>query len=836
MSKFDEQEEKRHKEYIDLGIKNAEYLESAKKWCTHFRADLESAGLLAQYTGLPIGSFKISCQYADNAMGSMNLPWVIPDFIIKNCADCKYHNENGGEEWGKKIIEDHNKAKLDAERNKKEKEEKKEKIREKLKSIPEKEIAKADLTEKEICNLFIGLFSDDEDQKDESYNSIINAAEVASELFTSTLIDIMIDNIELEDYSKYFLDICCVLSKHLDIKNSEFRELAVHAIKSKVNVEVAAQLLSRSNPKLPLDTQLVNSLILHQSHQRPLGGFSGRAPTYPFSTDLLIESFKKKASSVTKPFEKLISHKKEIVRLNTAGALLLIQKQCPKIGLELIDILIDSLDFPRTLDHDNADAKIKSCVIEAFIIYPNQVHDAINKKFSLKREAVKDEIISIYRALVFRINEDNSIEDSDTIDHLIFEFCFNTIQDKSLSIDIRSTSAEALKMLASYRGQVVADKIDSILGYYALIAEIERPKTKPKIILPNQEPDSKIVSALDEQNQEIIWSGFKSNILGVIKEAIEIDPHAIFETLVRTYETLDSKKQSYFKAAIIQLLAEVGGNDYKLIKEVLPVYMKGLMDFDSTLVRYTAIENLYNLFKRSKTPPPRNITEIVVLHLRDEYVVVHKASIKCINYHVSWFDERLSLEAIYLLFQLIDLYKSKPYDLESIIEAIIKLALKLRLDKKVILTKILSYFPTREYYPDKKIVELLIDFLKPKEPGSELFAKQIVWYLANYSRDPNSYRLTVREKIFKWILESEKKLISTILADFVKAGKKVAERDIYEVSHFASVLSRFSFYRNEFELLNYAVELYKNEKIYEELIHNYNSLKSNIEINIKTAN
>lgn len=109
LSKFDESHQREFTRAIEIGQENAEYIENAQNWCKHFRIKMVSAGLFAQMSELPIGSHSISCQYAEGCTESINLPWIIPDFIVEHCSNCAYHEPNGNDLWGKTIVEDRQK-------------------------------------------------------------------------------------------------------------------------------------------------------------------------------------------------------------------------------------------------------------------------------------------------------------------------------------------------------------------------------------------------------------------------------------------------------------------------------------------------------------------------------------------------------------------------------------------------------------------------------------------------------------------------------------------------------------------------------------------------------
>jgi hypothetical protein len=99
-------------EMHDLGRRNAETLRRAQGWCKHLKVEMTSAGMLAGMSGLPIGSHDISCVHAKGCLGGMNLPWILPEFVVENCRGCPSHSPNGDTEWGERVIAEHTLARL----------------------------------------------------------------------------------------------------------------------------------------------------------------------------------------------------------------------------------------------------------------------------------------------------------------------------------------------------------------------------------------------------------------------------------------------------------------------------------------------------------------------------------------------------------------------------------------------------------------------------------------------------------------------------------------------------------------------------------------------------
>lgn len=90
-----------------IGRANQAVLGPARQWCSHLKVEMESSGLLAEYTGLPVGSHSVTCPHATSITGGMNLPIILPEFVIRHCRGCPHHTPAGDPSWGREIIADH---------------------------------------------------------------------------------------------------------------------------------------------------------------------------------------------------------------------------------------------------------------------------------------------------------------------------------------------------------------------------------------------------------------------------------------------------------------------------------------------------------------------------------------------------------------------------------------------------------------------------------------------------------------------------------------------------------------------------------------------------------
>ncbi len=96
--------QKRMDEMFSLGEANLEVLRQLDRWCKHLDATPTSAGMLASVSGLPIGSFRLTCRHARSSHESINLQWISREFLEENCRNCPHHEPDGDPSWGRQLL------------------------------------------------------------------------------------------------------------------------------------------------------------------------------------------------------------------------------------------------------------------------------------------------------------------------------------------------------------------------------------------------------------------------------------------------------------------------------------------------------------------------------------------------------------------------------------------------------------------------------------------------------------------------------------------------------------------------------------------------------------
>ncbi|MBW4679177.1 MAG: hypothetical protein KME19_03545 [Microcoleus vaginatus WJT46-NPBG5] len=821
MGKFEESLERQNAEALDLGMENAKILQQATNWCKHFRAEMQSAGLLAQMSGLPIGLVEISCQYAELSSAGMNLPSIVPSFIIENCAGCPDHEPNGDVSWGEAIIEKHERQFKEHKQTEQVRQEQLRAVRERLRELPRQAKENAKLNERQILTYIEELFSEDEEQQEETAKLLIQAARIGADLFSEIAINILIEQSLYKAFGLKCLPICAELAGQRKDLSSRFTSLALTAIEQSVYPELASGILIRlgETVKFPISTPLIENLIGHQNHNI-LFYLPGREPSYPNSTRVLTLCYEADPSSVIEPFRSRLRCDNKHIRIDACGVLKLLQSECPQLGLDLLPELVDSLELDDDHSGGSADEQTKGCIGKALCHAPLHVDEYLVSAIRQKRPAVQEEIVDVY-CMVVQSHARNWREEPHKLtairveEQISVNRCLEFVKDEFFDLDVRYKAAECLESTCDWCPEAAIFNFDLLLGYYALICtQDESPPPLPRIILPGQKTEDPRIASLNEEERRQKWGLIKSNLLKTLEKLAEHKPKAIGETVISCYENLATKNNKKFKSALLNLLAKAG-KEYSLQPQVLPVLMDGLMDFESQLIRASAIQAVEEMYRYSKSDPPKNIVDILIVHLRDSYVIVHKAAIHAFRWHGSWFNQEQAVEALNLMICWLDTYKKKPHDLDDIAEAMLNTTRRFAHLKNIAIQHIAAALPTNEALVDQRILEDMLQCVDPNESTAVIVACQIGWCLANYDRKPhNSYKHSKRAKMFAWLHELPHAIYKSVQSELFESAQKLAKKDAWEACYFASLFAKHDDYSAEKEILRLAASSLKQEKKY----------------------
>jgi hypothetical protein len=828
--KHDEAFDRETEKMTRLGLENADHIRKARYWCKHFRIEMVSAGLLAQMTGLPIGSHRISCQYASETSEAMNLPWIIPEFLIKNCKGCRYHESNGDITWGKEIIEKFERQELERAENDRIRKYQLAALRKQLRTLSQQATRSTKPTERQILFFIEKIFSEEEDERKESSEQLIQAAKIGSDLFPPIAIDLLTKQSLSIQFASQCSPVCVELSKRRPDLARTFLNVAFESIRKRIFPESAANILVNIENELvfPLPSEIIENLIASQSHSHFMGSMYRGSREYPYSNQLLGKSYDTNANSVTEPLKNLLNVDEKYRRINVCGVIEELQEKRPQLGLDLLPNLVSAFELPDDPYEESADGRIRQCIAKIYRFAPIHVDEYLASQIPVRRSAVQQEIVAIYSKVIsVPYREAEKEEDNEEVltVELAISRCISLIKENSLDVEVRLEAARAIKEACTDRPKAMAEYFNNLLGYYLLICEKDTPSLPPKIILPNQAKPDTYLEQLDKYNYKQQWGMFISEIFDGVKALASRTPQVIGLDVIKYYDSLDSKTNLTSKSSIVDLLGEVG-QSYSFQPQVLPYIMKSLMDFDSQAIRAHGIRAVEKIYADSTGEPPKNIVDVLVLHLRDSFVIVHKAAIKALSRKFRWLSYEQTIEALSIISGWMETYKNKPYDLEDLCNAALRMSSPYDAIKRNITLLVCYYFPTNEHIADQRILEQLINFVKPDEPIAEIIAKKLVWFLKKYPRDRyHDYGYSTRSHFLRWLHQLPQNKYVKIKDDIKDAALELAKNDAWESCLFASLFVHQNDFDIEREIIEAAANSLGGEMQYEKFEHELRAIQ-----------
>ncbi|MYC13562.1 MAG: hypothetical protein F4Y39_07520 [Gemmatimonadetes bacterium] len=823
MRRFDESHDNEFAETVKLGEDNAECLRQMQSWCKHVEIERTSEGLYAQMTGLPIAGHSVACPKVEDKSESMNLRWIFSDFLVENCATCPHHIPNGDPSWGQEIIDKHRE-----EAHKREQEDKKEadrifKLRSELRSKSRDISAETAPESHRILKYLEAIFSEDETERKEASERLEQSARIGADLFPNAAIELILLLAGSNEFSELLLPVCKELAnRRLDLE-TRLSHVSLDNIEKGLHIEQSASVLDALDDSVgyPLDEVYITKLLLSQDHD--LIRFSDE-PDYSHSTAIIIRSFDADPDSVQNIVRRELQNESDHVRVYLCRAIKLIQEVRPQIAINLLDALAQSLELYENArsGYEQPSKKIIQILQSAFRHSTDRVDLFLVEAMTHVRPAVQEDIVDIYRDQFFdrtiswekRDERRNRTEVSEP-EEVAIQRLLSWVKDERLEIDIRVQVVEALGTACAYASAEMIHHFDSILGYFAIISDQEHPPDPPpRILLPGQ-PQSNQLEQLDEFSRTQKWSAFKDGLQKCLAELCKIKPSEAFDSICGCLSQPSAHLEDDFKACCISLLGELG-KDYTLRPQVLPLIWRALMDYDSDWVRSQAIGATVEMFSFSASSPPANLVDTIIVHLQDPKIVVYQAALQAVSRRPRWFDEKQSFEALKCLERHLHAYRNEKYQLDDICSGILSVSRRYERLKPFALRLVESIFPTDEYFVDKKIAEALIGFCEPDDENAALVAKDIGAHLANHDRDRyNYYGYSERLRMFEWLHQLPEDTYHRVADNLLTSAKKIAEHDVWELCHFASLFSHFQAFRYEQAVLESAVNSVPEEPRHE---------------------
>jgi hypothetical protein len=173
---------------MEIGRANQRLWPRVKRWCRHIDIEMTSFGMLAEATGLPIGSLRIICPHGLPNMEAMQLDWVAGSFIRQNCIGCPHHDEVSSDNYGREVIA----AKKRHEIETKKAEDRRKQLKAQGYEAAANALKSRMPTEESVNRFILDLFGSDE-EAGRPKDLLVQAADLGPELFSDAALRVMAD-------------------------------------------------------------------------------------------------------------------------------------------------------------------------------------------------------------------------------------------------------------------------------------------------------------------------------------------------------------------------------------------------------------------------------------------------------------------------------------------------------------------------------------------------------------------------------------------------------------------------------------------------------------------
>jgi hypothetical protein len=741
-------EQREFERSIRLGEANREIISNARAWCSHLSIEMESAGMIAGMTGLPVGSHVVSCPHAAGKTGGMNLLWALPDFVSQACPECPHHKPNGSTTWGEEVIQLARRAKTEAVERRTQQETRLKELRDQLQATPRSAKASVGVTEAQVLEWTEELFSDDEAMAAEAARRLKEAAGVAPELFAPVAINALSDGAAVAPFDSRCLATLAALAGRRSDLDEQLIPVAEGAIRDGRQLEPACLLLVKvaNRTSEPPDATLVARVIELQNHVRSIGGWPTQDPDCPLvelppdyssSTRFLGAAFDRAPATVLTPIREGLADDDKLRRVNVCGVIRTLFRIRPQLGLDLLPDIVTSLERDDDIYNESADDAACRLLAGLFRHNPVPVDDFLAARIPSQSEEVQALYIDVYRNVAGgrgwddEADGDTSARDRTAVERA-FARCLELLQSDRLGLDALSELPEAIKNVCGDYPDIAISSFSSLLGTLALLHTREQPPSPaPKLVLPWEPAPHAGLLALETRNRQMKWNQFRAAIQKCLEELVSKRPAETLPALVSSFEGLDSKTAAGLKADTLALIGRAGKNLHQR-PAIIPALWKGLMDYDSSLVRCTAIDALGEAFGRASTPPPGNIIESLLIHLRDTYCAVHLSAIRVLSDNTAWLDHAQAIEAVNRVYGLAQAYKTQdPLQLEAVVRALLALSRRVPQLREACVKGAVSLLPTGKRVVDEQLLDLLTRRVALTEPAAVLVAVPHARRIAN---------------------------------------------------------------------------------------------------------
>lgn len=614
---------------LEIGRKNAELMPKVRRWCKHLDIKMTSAGILAEVYNLPVGSMRVTCPHGTSLVESMHLSGVARSFILENCAGCPHHVEISPDNFGREVFEE--KAKADAQKERDESQ--REELKQRLHQEAQQALDTRDTPRRSINSLVLAL--QDSETNAPEYRDIadqlLQAAKVAPEHFSDEALRVLVTSDE-----ESHLAIGLRISRSICAFRKNVPDFVLQAATKTVGqpfdmggdaacgILLEHALTNGLGHVLPLLQSIISVANYRLAHFL-MSPIIRSEPLFPNTLELLRLIFAQESGEARKAFEERLRRDNKETKLNAAKTL---QAMLPDLAEEVLPLtrdLLYSLELEDDHYEESADHEVCELISHLYACSPQFVEEKIEAFWPVASDEVKTLLTHIYSLIVRHASPENRWSKPVFAEELYvrqvptaIDRLYIAMADVRLDVEDRAEICDELEDAIEAFPQAAFDRLDRILGRLAMT--IREAEQIPK-------DGANYLEYMTNDTRRIQFNRLIGHIVKITRTLIRHAPQKAFPVITQTTHELSSKNDARLKAELVGTLIDFA-RDENLLPQVIPELYRYLTDYESNLVRSRAIDVLSDLLDHSPGSVPSNMLELLLIYLRDQYVIIHKSAVR----------------------------------------------------------------------------------------------------------------------------------------------------------------------------------------------------------------
>jgi hypothetical protein len=619
------------REAVEQGRKNLALIPRIEDWCEHLDIKLEYSGLLATIYQLPIGSMAIDCPHAGGlGISAMNLNEVATHFVINNCINCPHHREIKTPNFGQLVLGE--KAKREAEEESSVKpadSSSKQEVLRRSRGKLDEALLSSDISEQSILELVGGL--DDPEKKLASSEKLLEATHLRPEFFTPCAIEVICEHFSDLDTGRN----CISTVRNVLPGNQPVPEYVLSAAAHALTFEwgepasffIARWLQLTSDPCPPGAIHL----LLNTQHAPARAFSSGKLQVFdsPEGAAALAIIAERWPLHIVNEIRVRLRHHEPNVRRDSAYAIEVIMEKSPSIGRDFIESLLSALELPDNHEFSrDADTWICRALAVIFVHFPSDVEKALAVVLSSADEEMQTYSVKILNCVLdLAIGKTDMAKTASepirskalalvpTIIRKSLQICC----DQHVSLECRQESVRVLQRHDDDCSGHYSEFVEPLLGAVAQLAVEEAAIADRKKIPDQPQPN---------HFDQVFQMRLKDGLIEVLDSVANTHSRIVFEAVRDMLSRLKGSDThiSVLWAALLELFAKIAKTN-KYYGEAVPELYRALANFSCAWVRGSGVSATVEVFGYHTQLIPDTMMKLLVLHLQDPYVHVHKQAI-----------------------------------------------------------------------------------------------------------------------------------------------------------------------------------------------------------------